>query len=70
MNKNKITSKYIWEKPELIILTHSNEDEVLTTGCKLVSIGSVGASRLNNKCDEVMNPQNPCGACQAQNGAS
>jgi len=70
LNRNQISSKSTWERPELIILTHSNEDEVLTGDCKLVDIASIGPENANNKCDRVMNPNNPCGACQAENGTS
>ena len=69
MNGNKISSKYNWERPELIILTHSNEDEVLTGDCKVHAFPT-GPEAANNKCDQVMNPQNPCGACQAENSPS
>ncbi len=70
MNKKAKTTKPNWEKPELVILTHSNEDEVLTLDCKLVTTGAVGAAHSNNKCDKPKNKHNPCGACQAQNGGS
>ena len=72
MKMNKIdldNNKKQWEKPELIILTHSNEDEVLELDCKL-KVNSLGPTSANNKCDQPMNPQNPCGACQAQTSGS
>lgn len=69
MNKKKGSSKCTWKKPELIILTHSNEDEVLTLGCKLVDIGSIGPTTNNNKCDKP-GSNSVCQACQAQNSKS
>ncbi len=61
--------KSIWERPELIILTNSNEDEVLTLGCKLKT-NSIGPVSANNKCDAPQPQGNPCSACQAQNSSS
>jgi hypothetical protein len=69
MERTEKLKEHNWTKPELIILTHSNEDEVLTGDCKLKT-ASIGPVAANNKCDQQMNPNNPCGACQAENGTS
>ncbi len=64
----ELVNKRKWKRPELIILTHNNEDEVLTLGCKTVEEGSSGPNFSNNKCDEVHG--NICGGCQGQNDPS
>lgn len=59
-----MTVKTQWAKPELIVLARGKAEEAVLSGCKIKAVGSIGPGASNQACNRVDN----CGACQGHSG--
>lgn len=61
-----------WETPQLIILARGTPAETLTTGCKVIEVGVLGAGGANQAgcADQPTQEGGNCGSCQARSGQS
>lgn len=62
-------AKTRWTTPQLIVLARGTPEETLTLNCKIIDVGSVGATdNTQAGCQDIESPSQ-CGACQARTGS-